>query len=195
LVALGALTRRTPLVLTYHNDLLAPGWQGRFFALYERVPASLVLRAARGVCAVSLEHVVASPLLRRAAPARIREVPNGVDSDRFHPDVDGRPVRARGRYPASPFVVAFAGALDTARHFKRVGLLVQVVVSMEGVRPHLLIVGGDDLQPAYERLAQELGIAGLVHFTGPVAQHDLPPTSRPAMSWSCRRTPSHSAWC
>lgn len=178
LVALGALARRTPLVLTYHNDLRAPGWRGRFFAAYERFPSLAVLRAARVVCAVTLDHAAESPLLQRAAgnqPLRIMELPNGVDADRFHPDVDGQPVRERFGIPTSAFVAVFIGALDAAHHFKRVDLLLKAVASLDGIRPHLLIVGGGDLQPAYERLAQDLGISGLVHFTGPVAQHELPP--------------------
>ncbi|HEU4792967.1 MAG TPA: glycosyltransferase, partial [Nitrolancea sp.] len=85
LLTLGVLARRTPLVLTYHNDLLAPGWRGRFFAAYERFPARVVLQAARGVCAVTLDHAAASPLLRHVTQARIMELPNGVDSGRFHP--------------------------------------------------------------------------------------------------------------
>lgn len=174
LVALGALARRTPLVLTYHNDLLAPSWRGRFFAAYERFPARAVLRAARGVCAVTLDHAAESPLLGRAAP-RIMELPNGVDADRFHPDVDGRSVRERFGIAESAFVAVFIGALDAAHHFKRVDLLLKAVASLDGIRPHLLIVGGGDLQLAYERLAHDLGIAGLVHFAGPVAQHELPP--------------------
>jgi glycosyltransferase involved in cell wall biosynthesis len=175
LVALGVLARRTPLVLTYHNDLLAPGWRGRFFAAYERFPARAVLQAARGIGAVTLDHAAESPLLQHASGTRIMELPNGVDADQFHPGVDGRAIRERFGIPTLAFVAVFIGALDAAHHFKRVDLLLRVVASLDGIRPHLLVVGGGDLQPTYERLAQDLGIAGLVHFAGPVAQRDLPP--------------------
>ena len=39
--------RRFPFVLTYHNDLLAPGFKGGLFDVYQRVWSRSVLRGAR----------------------------------------------------------------------------------------------------------------------------------------------------
>lgn len=178
LTGLLAGLRRLPLVITYHNDLHAPGVRGALFRLYERTSTRAILRSARLIGTVTAGHAAASPLLgplARAGSDRLVEVPNGVDGTVFHPDVDATAVRAREGVPADAFVVLFVGGLDTAHHFKRVDLLLRAIQATGNDRVWGLVVGGGDLLAGYRALAAELGIGGRVRFVGPVRHGDLPP--------------------
>lgn len=179
IVGLGAMLRRTPLVLTYHNDLRASGLRGRVFSLYERSAALASLRIARRVCVVSHAHAESSDLLNRVSrdrPSSIVELPNGVDTRIFHPNVDGRAMREKLGIPATATVAAFVGVLDTAHQFsKRVDLLIDAIATLDDQDLHLLIVGDGDMLSAYQRLANEMGIGDRTHFAGSVAHHNLPP--------------------
>ena len=175
--ALGGL-RRIPRVVSYHNDLRAPGLRGALFAVYERTTARAILASASRVGVVTKGYADASPLLQplvRAASPRLVELPNGVDATAFRPDVDGGPVRDRQRIPAGAFVVLFAGALDTAHHFKRVDLLMHAIRATSDLEIWGLVVGGGDRLAGYQTLAADLGLGDRVRFTGPVRHGDLPP--------------------
>jgi glycosyltransferase involved in cell wall biosynthesis len=170
--------RRMPLVLTYHNDLRAPGLRGALFAAYERTTTRGILASARRIGVVSVDHAAASPLLRslvQARSERLIELPNGVDATGFRPGLDGDIVRARAEIPAEAFVVFFAGALDTAHHFKRLDVLLRAIDATGDPRVWALVAGSGDLQPSYQTLADELGIGGRVRFVGAVPHHNLPP--------------------
>ena len=168
----------TPMVLTYHNDMFADGARGVFFDLYQRSCATLILRKARRICGVSLEHAYSSSVIRRALRGdtrRIVELPNGVDTQLFHPDSDGESVRDVLGIPESSFVLAFVAALDSAHTFKRLDLLLKCVAALPDRQIHLIVVGGGDVKRQYEDLAIQLGIADRTYFVGAVPHSDLPP--------------------
>jgi glycosyltransferase involved in cell wall biosynthesis len=176
--ALAARRYRTPLVLTYHNDLIAPGARGLFFSLYERSLTPYILGTAHSIYTVSLEQSSNSRALQRVDARQFRaieSVPNGVDIDLFHPSADGAAIRRQLRVPADTTVVAFVGGLDTAHHFKRVDVLINAVASLDDPNVHLLVVGGGDRLQAYQDLASERGIGQRSHFVGWVSHGDLPP--------------------
>jgi glycosyltransferase involved in cell wall biosynthesis len=89
--------RRVPLVIEYNGS---ESWVGRYWghplqhsALADRIEL-LNIRAADVVTVVS--DVIRSELVARGAPAeRILVNPNGVDTERYHPQVDGTAVRRR----------------------------------------------------------------------------------------------------
>lgn len=177
-VALRSIFGRTPLTITYHNDLIAPGLRGTLFSLYERMLTRSILRAAKRVCVVSLEHAAASSAIIHAVRGQLERlvpIPNGVDTNVFHPSVDGAEVRRRLLIPASATVVGFIGALDNAHYFKRVDLLLKALAANQNAGLHALIVGDGDLLPSFERLALELAIQDRVHFAGGVPHSRLPP--------------------
>jgi glycosyltransferase involved in cell wall biosynthesis len=177
LTAAAARTQGTPLVVTYHNDLVAPGARGALFAVYRRTVAPLILASAERIAVVAEGYAAASPLLAplvRSRSPRLVEIPNGVDTTRFHPDLDGAPIRRALGIPAEAFVVAFSGVLDAAHHFKRLDLLLRAVAAVELTRPWLLVVGGGHLLPFYQQLAADLGIANRVRFVGQLAHADVP---------------------
>jgi glycosyltransferase involved in cell wall biosynthesis len=177
LTAALARLRGIPLVVTYHNDLDAPGVRGFLFVLYRHSVAPAILFSARRVGVVSAGYAEASPLLgdlARSRSARLLELPNGVDLDRFHPGIDGSGVRRDLAIPDDAFVVAFSGVLDAAHHFKRLDLLLEALRDVQTDRVWLLVIGGGDLLPRYERLAAELGVGDRVRFVGQVAHDQVP---------------------
>ena len=91
-------------------------------------------------------------------------LPNGVDVERFA-------VPARDTVPgfsrrSGELIV---GTLAPLRPEKNIGRLLRVFAMLDTVSPARLVVAGDGAERgALERLAQELGIAGRIAFTGRV---------------------------
>src|SRR5947209_3194255 len=78
LAAVRALARRTPIVVTLHNDLAVSGLKGAILAAYDRLTTPLLLRAASVICVVSAAFAEELPRLRspRRRGQQIVEVPN-----------------------------------------------------------------------------------------------------------------------
>ena len=105
---------------------------------------------------------------------RIALIPNGVNTDRFHPDPDDRPAtRASLGLPDDAHVLLFVG-----HEFGRKGL-VHVVDALArlGGDARLLVVGAGRAAP-FEQQAEKLGVRARVLFTGP--RQDLPALYRAA---------------
>src|SRR5262249_27186323 len=173
-----------PYVVTYHHDLRADlRWQ---VGPYQSTVGPLVLGGAARVMPVSLDHFRASPMYRYANPSRIVESPNGVDVQRFRPNVDGAPVRRRLGTPDDAVVVGYLGAMDEAHAFKGVPVLVAAFARLRQGNARLLAVGGGDLQPTYRQQAEALGLAGRAHWTGPGPAREC---AAPASARRRRRRP------
>jgi glycosyltransferase involved in cell wall biosynthesis len=163
-----------PYVVTYHHDLRADlRWQ---FGPYQAALGPLVLRGAARVLPVSLDHFRASPMHRWLAgrPERVGELPNGVDVERFRPDVDGRAIRARHGIADGAFVVGYLGAMDSAHPFKGVSVLLEALARVRRPETFLLAVGGGDRQPQYRAQAEALGLGDRVRWTGVAPAAELP---------------------
>ena len=172
-MALAAARRaHVPLVVTYHNDLLAPGWRGAAFAAYRHLSQSRVLGQADQVVATSLDYAGHSHLRPLARRGRVVAVPNGVDVDRFAPAEarDPTPRERWGVAPGAPMVL-FVGALDRAHWFKGVPVLLEAVTRVPGAA--VVVAGEGDLR----RELQALGASRLgerCHFAGRVPAAALP---------------------
>ncbi len=169
--------RHVPYVLTHHNDLIGDGGRRYLFDAYTAVVAPLVFQGARKWLVVSLDHAAScrlAPLFRRRW-ADVVEIPNGVDTDLFRPDVDGGHVRRRWGIPERARVLLFVGALDRAHHFKGAGYLLRAFARLSDGNLWLMLVGDGDLRPSLEVLAEKLKVAPRVRFVGAVPHRDLPP--------------------
>lgn len=105
-------------------------------------------------------------------PARIRVVHPGVDSARFHPEIDGRALRAR--FGAAPGRLL----LSVGRLQRRKGHD-SVLAAMHALRDELpdliyVIVGDGGERARLAALAVRLGLARRVHFEGEVGAAALP---------------------
>jgi glycosyltransferase involved in cell wall biosynthesis len=168
--------RKIPYVVTHHNDLIGDGLRRHLFNAYSAVSTRLVFGAACRLAVVSLDHAAScrlAPLFRKQWP-KVVEIPNGVDTDLFRPDVDATPIRQQYAIPADAKVILFVGTLDRAHHYRRVDLLLEAVKVVQDRALHVLVVGGGDQMPEYQRLAQKLGVRSRVHFLGAVAHQALP---------------------
>ena len=186
LTLLGRLSRRRraqALLVHYKNRLVAGGARGALFELYEHSVAPALIRAADRVCVLSPDHADSVAYLRRAGasdPAKLVEMPNGVDAELFAPGEDASGLRRRLGIEAGAPVVAFVATLDRAHQFKRLDLAIDALAALERRDVHLLVAGGGELLEGFRRRAQGAGVAERVHFLGPVAHEGLPDVLRAA---------------
>lgn len=170
----------TPWVVSIHNDLIGDGIRGPLFASYQSVSARLSIRHADLLCAISLDHFIASKLAASLGEKRppVVELPNGVDTDLFCP-AEGDSTRQRYGIPHTAKLALFVAALDRAHYYKGLDRLLEAWDEVD--RQHwLLIVGDGDMRKSYERKANELGVAKRAVFAGAVYNEKLPEFYRAA---------------
>ncbi len=105
---------------------------------------------------------VASGLL----PAeRVVTLAGGVDADRFHPGIDGRPARAALGLAAGGPLLGMVGGL---RVMKGHSVVVDAVARLgrQGIRPHVLVVGRGRLEAPIREAIRQAGLAGQFAFMG-----------------------------
>ena len=158
-----ALAPRTPMVLSYHNDLVRPAWAVPLHRPWLR----RTLRAAKRVLVGDVRTLAASPDLR-AVRGRCTIVPYGVELDGDGPTDEARELAARLRAGARGIVVLFVGRF---RYYKGLDVLVRAMTRVDGT---LLLVGGGPEEPRLRRLVRALGLGDRVRFAGVVSERDLP---------------------
>jgi glycosyltransferase involved in cell wall biosynthesis len=174
-VALTSFFRKIPAVITWHNDL-PPVTSGArvLIETHNRLILPEYIRRYRKIIATSETYRKISPILL-AQGSRVVVVNNGVDCERFRPDVDPSHVQAR-LGTKDRFVVLFVGALTRWHGYKGLGALLKAMKLAARSIPSilLLVVGDGDLRPQYERKAHELGLSGNVIFVGDAPDEELP---------------------
>jgi glycosyltransferase involved in cell wall biosynthesis len=163
-------------VVTYHQDVLFAGLQRVPAQLHHRLLGTRILERAAKVLATSWDYARASRLqhLLRTHPQTVGEMPNGVDAQRFHPAVDGGPLRDRLGLAPADAVILFVGGLDSAHFFKGVGNLLQAVAQLRDQHVKVLLVGDGNLRPGYQQQAAQLGLGNRAIFCGRVSDAELP---------------------
>ncbi len=143
--------------------------QIRYRALYDVGSAwSAAFRswnAAQAIVAVS--DGVAEYLEQfEAARGKVTVIPNGVDAERFRPEV--LPAR-----PTARPVIGFVGSFTRS---DGVDLLIDAFAQVAAVdaAPELLLVGDGPERPALEVEVKRVGLAHRVHFTGAVPVEKVP---------------------
>jgi glycosyltransferase involved in cell wall biosynthesis len=183
LLHVARLRRRTPLVVSYHNQLIGEGLRAPLFAAWERTWGTVTLRAAARVCVVSQLHAQTVPNLRRLArrsPQRLVEIPNGVDLRAFAPGPGAAALRGAEGIPDDAVVAVLVSTLDRAHFLKRPDLAIDAVAAAGDERLHLLVVGGGEWLEQLRRRAAAAGLGERVTFLGPVDHDRLPEVLRAA---------------
>lgn len=127
-----------------------------------------ILATADALLAVSdgvADYLVSSG----ASPGSIHVVPNGVNPDKFRPDVPPAPIADWGGAPVVGFtggLKAWHGIEDLVEAFRMVKQSVPAA--------KLLIVGDGPMRTEIERLAQSAGVARDLLITGWLAHDDIP---------------------
>ena len=176
------VAREAALLVHYKNRLGGNGARGALFGAYEHTVSPLLIRAADRICVLSRDHAESVPYLRRALeadPARLVEMPNGVDVDVFSPGPDADGVRQRLGIPDDAVVAAFVATLDRAHHFKRLDVAIEAIARADD-RLHLIVAGGGDLLDGFRDRARTADVAARVHFLGSVPHVGLPGVLRAA---------------
>lgn len=166
--------RRIPYVVTHHNDLAGNGLRRHLFNLYSLASVPFVLGGARKFMVVSRDHAdhcALSPLFRRRWKDVV-EIPNGVDTDLFHPDCDGVTARDRHGIVRDQEVILFVGVLDRAHHFKGVDYLLKAFSLLRTPSAVLVIVGDGDMKAGLTSLAADLGVSGRSVFVGGLSHEE-----------------------
>ena len=164
-------TPRTPMVMTYHSDVVR---QKRLMRVYG--PAfELALRHARVIMATSPQYKASSRWLRRHR-ARCRIVPLGVEQERFrHPDEATLALAARLRARYGPNLLYSHGVF---RYYKGLRYLVEALALLPEAR--LVLTGTGPEDEALRAQVAALGLEGRVHFPGAVSDEELPAYYRAA---------------
>jgi glycosyltransferase involved in cell wall biosynthesis len=184
LTLLGRLTRRRrsqALLVHYKNRLVSGGARGILFGAYERTVAPALIRAADRVCVLSSDHANSVPYLRRTGerdPAKLVEMPNGVDAELFKPGPDDSGLRKRLGIPSDAVAAAFVATLDRAHHFKRLDVAIDALAELGDPGVHLVVAGGGELVEEFRSHARRGGVAERVHLLGPVPHPELPDVLR-----------------
>jgi glycosyltransferase involved in cell wall biosynthesis len=153
LAALGRRGTAARLVRTVHHRRAAhagpaPRW---------------LLRRTDALIAVS--EGIAARLRATGAPAAlVTVVPGAVDTERFAPSVDGRPVRLELGLGDAPTVGCVARMVPRRGH----DVLLRAVAMLRDRMPdvRLVLVGRGEERPALEGLVKELGLEKTVVFSG-----------------------------
>lgn len=135
----------------------------------------LIRRVAKGLDAMGVISAFTRDALSPwvAAHTAVHHLPPGVDTERFHPRVDGSAVRARlGLADDQPLVVCLSRLV--AR--KGQDVLVEAWPRVRGRVPgaHLLIAGGGPRGEHLRRRVAALGLEAAVTLAGPVGRDMLP---------------------
>ena len=96
----------------------------------------------------------------------------GVDTDLFHPEVDGAAIRERYGLADRPVVVCVSRLVPRKGQDALIRALPEIQRRVPDVA--LLLVGGGPYRRTLTRLAAEVGVADRVVFTGSVPHAELP---------------------
>ncbi|MFS8478485.1 MAG: glycosyltransferase family 4 protein [Micromonosporaceae bacterium] len=134
----------------------------------------LLRRIGRGVDVVTYLGEYQRVRLDRAIGrlTSLERLAPGVDTDAYHPDVDGGPVRARYGLAGRPVVVCVSRLV--ARKGQDTLIRALPLVRRRVPDAALLLVGGGPYRSTLQRLAREVGVADDVVFTGSVPWAELP---------------------
>ena len=106
------------------------------------------------------------------AAERIHVLPNAVDTDQFHPSLDGHALRDRLQF-GDRFVIGFVGSFKA---WHGVDLLLDAFHDLyqSDRSAHLLLVGDGPLREALQAQVRNLGLQGAVTFAGVVPHAEIP---------------------
>jgi phosphatidyl-myo-inositol dimannoside synthase len=114
-----------------------------------------------------------SRALSASASRRMIQLTPGVDTDAFHPSIDGRPVRETYGLVDRPVIVCVSRLVERKGQDTLIRALPEIRRSSP--RAVVLLVGDGPMRPRLVRLAEELGVAEAVIFAGAIPWAGLPP--------------------
>lgn len=164
-----------------------PGFELRYRMLYPllRPLVRSIWRASHSVICKCDDE--AERVLNILPDARVKIVPNGVDTETYYPSAT-RSTRS------TVSIVCVARLIE--RKGQRLAIRALAQLRKNGTDVVLTLVGEGDSRDDYERLARELGVSEFVRFTGALPRESIPaiyrnfdifllPSSAESMSVAC----------
>jgi Glycosyltransferase len=163
-VYLASLLSKVPYFLTYHMDVVGNTPLKRaVLSVYNPLLAGRILRRANLVGAVTRQHLESSQAAPFVTPSRLVEIPNGVDTNTFHPgEKSQRLVEKHGL--SGKTVVLFVGNLQP---FKGIQVLIDAMAGIEDPDVVAIIVGGGYAEEQYRNEVSERRLEDKILFAGP----------------------------
>lgn len=174
LVGMAARNHQTPLVITYHHDVVLYGWKGQIEKLLRWSIERWLLNSANVIIFTSEDYAQTSvirPYLHNYE-GRIAIIPNGVDPSYFYQGSELAIPRKFRHLPSNDFIILLVARLDQAHYFKGVEVLLCALTLLPS-QVKALIVGDGDLRSHYEEISRELNLDARVIFTGTASQAEL----------------------
>jgi glycosyltransferase involved in cell wall biosynthesis len=175
IASMKALIQRVPSVLTWHNDLPPITKASKALVLiHDSLFAPTYLHWFDKIIATSKLYFEGSKILKKHRD-KIEIVPNGVDCEKFNPNIEGERVKARHGLEGLK-IILFVGALTKWHRYKGLDTLLKAFkhVSEKERNTRLLIVGDGDFKIEYQKQCVSLGLASEVVFAGNVPNKALP---------------------
>lgn len=172
----GLLTKREtrkPLIVTLHGyDILVEpsvGYGIRLMKKYDAIVRAVLKDADRVIVASRAAYGEAARLCHSD---KIVLIPNGVDTIRFNPELDGSVIREKCG-------IEDAFVVFTVRHHEPqygIEYLIRAIPHVTHRRNDVVFVigGNGTLRKYHEHLAYELGVKNHTIFTGRIPRNDLP---------------------
>lgn len=150
--------RRQRYLVTYHLSAQPVGWFKRAVQIgYDLIWARTILGNAEKLLVVDQEYFANSPWGLASWPAKIVELPNGVDTAVFQPA--SRTVSAE----KGERTILFVGNLMPV---KRLDLLLLAMRQLSPDNVKLVVVGGGYDEKKYQKLTADYGLQTAVQFAG-----------------------------
>ena len=131
IASITSLLRDIPSVLTWHNDLPPITLTASVIAyIHDNLIAPVYLRNFKRIISTSESYAETSKTLQKYRK-KVVVIPNGVDTERFNPRIDGSQVRARYNLEESK-VILFVGALTRWHRYKGVDILIKAFMEIQG---------------------------------------------------------------
>ncbi len=172
----GALLKREtgiPFLLQVEGSevWVKKNWGKTYFAKALEWSEEIQLEQADAIVVVS--SVLKSQLLELGASAeKITVIPNGVDAERYSPDISGEAVRKKLELKEK-FVIGYAG---TFGHWHGVAVLARAVKEIVGNIPnaHVLFIGDGVLRGEVEAILRKDGVQHKATITGMMSSEAVP---------------------
>jgi 1,2-diacylglycerol 3-alpha-glucosyltransferase len=171
---------KVPLILTHHT-LLEPlvryapiGWKTIYRAGSRFITKKLVKNAATLIAPSTATRDELTAAYPEAGP-KIRVVPTGIDTERFHPGLDAHTVREDWGFDERHRVVLYLGRVS---YEKRIDVLLDAFQRLHQKEPlaRFVIAGTGPANDELQEQAKRLGVDDVVRFEGHVPGHRLPLT-------------------
>lgn len=132
---------------------------------------TLLYRGAKRIVMPTQSALELFNLERIEAPTTA--ISNGINLDQFVPKAAPDSLYKKFKLPKDRPIIAYLGRLDNEKHIETVVEAFSLLIH-DGVKAHLMLVGGGNAESKLKELVAERGVAKHATFTGLASEEDWP---------------------